>query len=559
MKRNAKLFNLGLITLMGGALASCSNELNEPSYGGGNSGNGIGLIKSPDMIAWSGNETIGTTKTLLPDGYSFQTRGSDMNANMWNQNWDCPSRSAEDLSDKELAELKALLSKGKETHNEIILNYENYYVQQIYKGESSYRAKDNNGGDSNEYVIGSDKMNHLQANNGGSYEHINNFNYGNNTNIPGKCGCGKVHSGTTLMINMSLDNIEPNNQFGFDESWGTQPKFFNNYIIVEYEGYYYVGFDYEAHKQRDTHNSGEAMQIDRDWNFTDWIVRIIPAYPKGTTPGQPGDSEDNDKPGDSEDNDQPGNGGSETINWHENEVEVNFSINDTHDHYDIEDLVSKLSIHVRYPNDVTVTIPVPTSHVVEADDLAIVLSHKTPDESYGKSHTATYNINGNDVKLKVTYFQDEDDATTTYIMVTTTGINEDVINYLMEKNGDGINFEIYNYYHWNEKDSDGNWVRKPGNVQISELQTSHLNNATITFHDKNYPDYYINAFGCEYNDDGEKIEDLKKVNDCTVSIVNTQISDFGSPIGPTNHLNGTKWNYIYVKKGVNPNHAHKVR
>ena len=211
------------------------------------------------------------------------TRAANVKGNLWYKTWDRPVNVA--LSDAEIEELKALLTKNEPTTNTVIIPYENYWVQQVYQGEATYRAKDNNGGYSNEYVKGSEKMNHLQAKNGESYTHINNFNYGNNTTEMVDEGNGYRYVGTTLMENMPTTGITANNQFGFDESWGTENnKFYNNYIIVEYKGNWYVGFDFEAHKAKTTFNNGEAMQVDRDWVFTDWIVKITPAYHIGGTP-----------------------------------------------------------------------------------------------------------------------------------------------------------------------------------------------------------------------------------------------------------------------------------
>jgi len=213
------------------------------------------------------------------------TRTVDDNGNIWYQSWERPYNV--NLSPAEIDELKSLLTKGVETYNTEIFPYENYYIEQIYKGESEDYAYDNNGNKTNTKVKGSQQMNHLQARNGNKYEHSDNFNAGGNSSFQVDQGNGVRYVGITLMRGMSLDGITATNQFGYDESWGTENgKFYNNYLIVQYKGEWYVGFDFEAHKQTDTKNNGEAMQVYRDWAFTDWIVRISPAYPKSLENGR---------------------------------------------------------------------------------------------------------------------------------------------------------------------------------------------------------------------------------------------------------------------------------
>ena len=206
-----------------------------------------------------------------------KTRAANTNGNIWFKTWERPYNV--NLSAAELAELKGLFEKGVPTTNTEIFPYENYYVEQIYKGESSDVAYDKNGNPTNTSVTGSNQMDHLQARDGNNYTHINNFNYGKNETQMVDEGNGTRYVGITLMENMSLNGITANNQFGYSESWGTENgKFYNNYIMVQYKGEWYVGFDFESHKN--VNNPGEARDVNRDWNFTDWIVRVSPAVHK---------------------------------------------------------------------------------------------------------------------------------------------------------------------------------------------------------------------------------------------------------------------------------------
>ena len=228
--------------------------------------------------------TISPDQTWGFGGYDAVTRVANTNGNEWYKTHDRPYNV--NLSSTEIAELKALLTKTGETYNTQIFPYENYYVEQIYKGGTSVSegqaaesdiANDNNGNATNTSVTGSNQMDWLHARSGNEYTHINNFNWGNNTTEMVDDGNGTKYIGITLMENMSLDGITATNQFAFTESWGTQKVFYNNYLIVKYKGEWYVGFDYEGHKGTDTHNANEAMQVERNWAFTDWIVRISPA------------------------------------------------------------------------------------------------------------------------------------------------------------------------------------------------------------------------------------------------------------------------------------------
>ena len=242
-------------------------------------------------IGASSEADIPANQTWGFGGYSAATRGANDNGNIWYLTYERPYNV--NLSAEELAELKALLTKTPGTYNTQIFPHENYYVEQIYKGGTSVAAgqaaesdiaNDNNGNATTTSVTGSNQMDWLHARNGSELIHIDNFNYGNNNDQKVDEGNGTRYYGITLMENMSLDGITATNQFAFTESWGTQKVFYYNYLIVQYKGEWYVGFDFEAHKGTDTHNANEAMQVERNWAFTDWIVRISPAEYKVVDP-----------------------------------------------------------------------------------------------------------------------------------------------------------------------------------------------------------------------------------------------------------------------------------
>lgn len=236
---------------------------------------------------------------------------------------------------------------------------------------------------------------------------------------------------------------------------------------------------------------------------------------------------------------------------HNNEVEVNLSVMDTHRYYEDEDLVTKLSIHVRKACDVKVRIPVPYETLVEADDLDIVLNR--PDLVYGEGHHASFDIDGHTVELEVNFVEANDCAGNGYgyyIEVSTKCINKEVLDYCMAQNKDGVNFEILNYYQWNVLNVDGTSQRRtPTAEEIEALRNDWLNKSTIEFGYDNgrwnafttvsdYPYYFINAFGEKA---GER--------DCLVKVISNQSEGYDNYyVGP--HLNGSDKNLIYVRNDI---------
>lgn len=249
--------------------------------------------------------------------------------------------------------------------------------------------------------------------------------------------------------------------------------------------------------------------------------------------------ENNDETGDT------GDGKEEDIKYPTtSEVEVNLSINDTH--YDVEDFVSKLSIHVRYANDVRINIPIPAQYYLDVDDLYILNKHEDGLGVYGTEHNAEYDIAGFKVTLNVSYSEDG-------ITVTTNGINQNVFDYCVENFRDGLNFEIYNYFVGRVQNADGDWVSS--DLSVADLQ-EYLNKSTIEFIDNSgntlngteCPDYYINAFGNrgEYNgnEEPENGYDPTVSEDCKVTIDSAQANDYGNGV-TGGHLNNSEDNVIY--------------
>ena len=202
-----------------------------------------------------------------------RTRGHNVNRNEWANTFNIPANVTADEREKVVAEFSKLRVGAVNENN---VNWADYFIYEVYKGEASY--KDGFGQD----VVGSDHMNHLQVKkaegdllppDNACWEHANDFNNGNST------GNWQSIEGATLMLNSgTLD-------FAYHNS--TDSKYHNEYIIIPGEkidaslaGFYYVGFDFYA-----THPEGQDanknMDVERDWIFNDWIVRISPAEFKG--------------------------------------------------------------------------------------------------------------------------------------------------------------------------------------------------------------------------------------------------------------------------------------
>lgn len=243
----------------------------------------------------------------------------------------------------------------------------------------------------------------------------------------------------------------------------------------------------------------------------------------------------------------------ETVNqkYLNDEVEVNLAINDVHldeagaQKYNVADLCSKLSIHLRSAKDVKITIPVPESIYCDQDDLIILKNHLEDNFVYGGApdNEVAMEIDGNTVTLKLTYSENA-------ITVETSGMNADVLAYCRENYGDGLNFEVYNYFNRANMpltDEDGNKIgglvdtTKFDEWDVTDLKTA-LDNSTIEFVGGT-PEYYINAFTGHTTLEAQGLEFI----DCYVTPVENQIGEYVNVYyGP--HFNGYEKNLIYSKK-----------
>ena len=204
------------------------------------------------------------------------TRGHNVNRNEWGTgngvggNVSVP----QNVTENERQLVYNYFNQERRVDKSVQVNWSDYFISEVWKGEDVY--KDGFGND----VLGSDKMNHLQVRYGegsidadgnlvGEWEHANDFNNGNHYSTY------NTIEGHTYMNNSGTLEFAYHN--------ATDSKYHNEYLIVpgsdidaSLAGYYYVAFDFYA-----THPAGQEdnknMDVERDYVYTDWIVRISPA------------------------------------------------------------------------------------------------------------------------------------------------------------------------------------------------------------------------------------------------------------------------------------------
>ena len=450
-------------------MASCSNRDNEEAAGQIT----FGVAQSPDFIYYSGTSLLGST---------FGTRAANVNGNQWYQNWERPANVTEEERSKVVEEFS---KKREGVKNTLSVTWRNFWVQQVYKGQTAYTDGYGSG-----IGLGSDHMNHLLVFNNlktevinwwpyeeavteyeGTYEHINNFNNGNNTTTYTDDETHQTYLGTTLMVNMGTDGRDE--QFAYHNS--TDSKYHYEYIILNIDGSYYIGFDFYADGTKE-YPANKNMDVERDWVFNDWIVKVVPAQKLGAEPVDPSLHEATDGPADPE-----------TLAPPTGEIEVNLSLNALRDKDDY--IYTKLSIHVRDTADVEVFIPVTPEYYCQADDMDIVLSHQMGVEMHSSaSDRISYDIDGRTVTATISYEAGG-------IRVRTEGISAQVLKYLRSNYSDGLTIEVWNYYN--------DYAVSRGR----EVLKTMLDGSTVTFTAE--PGRYVNAFG--------RVGEARNPLDCTVA------------------------------------------
>lgn len=270
----------------------------------------------------------------------------------------------------------------------------------------------------------------------------------------------------------------------------------------------------------------------------------------------------------------PNIAGTKATNKYENkEVEVNLAIQDIHEKYDIEDLVSHLSIHVRTATDVEIYLPVEEQYYCDQDDLYIYNERGV--EDWGATYTEnkiTATIEGLPVTLTVDFKAAGDDKEG--IIIKTTGIKEaynaalTTLDNLAKDNDEeaaeeteeeveakkaakaaaeavitnGINFDIFNYYIRANQYTTGSYAswtlpELKEALDLSEIEFDPINNGEETV-----VDFYINAFTSDENGDANFVTGTEVERDCIVT-PKTQIGEFIDP-----QTDRYSRNIIYINK-----------
>ena len=557
MQLTNKINGLALATIFAGALVSCTNDLNEPVVNKPDALPALKLVKAPDVTAWSGEQILGNTFAVKA------TRGEGGPVVASNTiKGTFKETDVKDLSDK----VNERLSEGKTNVDQIDTDFL-YYAEEDLTFNLYCLLKNTNqihylglfyydeDGEKHEQKI----WESIEPN---FYDKSYDWDYENDVqvvtqNLEGVQvtvkagykfgfywdGVCRPHEGNytdeTCVYYSISDLNEPQKDSDSDEVLSTHAGTFDvdGKTILGLEDWY--DFDYQDLvfftdvTLKKVESSEKFPTIEEDVKCPSCGHPESDCEKEGgcghkdcqcpnckQEPGDKSSDEGGDNNGNEEETEEPDVETSVTNPTGQNEVEINLSFDEKPTgEAGVSDLVSKLSIHVRHATDVEVFIPVPKLYYVEADDMAIVMQHEPNHMLHGGPYEVKYNLKDSELTVTLTVAFEDDG-----IRITTDGITQEVIDWCYEKCGDGINFEIWNYFN---------------DTLTEDKLEEYLNQATVKFLDKE-PDYYINAFN--ENEDGSKFE-----NDCTVEIVDDQKADFNYN-GEGEHLNGSSKNQIYENK-----------
>ena len=196
-----------------------------------------------------------------------KTRYSYPNGNMWaDEGYQIPLP----ITDAERVAVVEAFRTHTQSNTDI--NLTTFFVQQVYKGGANYAKvnyttetytyRDKTPNNPNRY-ISSNHMNQLNCgkNSWGYYDHVFDFNYGNSNDYNG-CMLMKESGTTDFYYHNSVDSKNHHEYITLKVTW-TEPD------GTRRSGSY-VGFDFLADGQNPN------QQVDRDWKFDDWIVKVIP-------------------------------------------------------------------------------------------------------------------------------------------------------------------------------------------------------------------------------------------------------------------------------------------
>lgn len=238
--------------LTGAAMSSCVDEIEDlydPSY----------AAKKKQQYETQWKIQFGSIDPGHTWGFSdsaseakAMTRGANTESNLWGNYIIVPSTPSE----QEIADVLVEFNKPIDKSASKQVNWSDFWVQHIYQGSNSYITEpDMNGHQQELQNVLLDQMQTLYYNANGElvYDHVNNFN----------ASLGSI----MLMQNSGTVGFAYSNSKDSGKAYG-------DYVIMEVNGEYYVGFDFSCNNPNTT--------VKADGIYNDWIVKIIPAEYKNT-------------------------------------------------------------------------------------------------------------------------------------------------------------------------------------------------------------------------------------------------------------------------------------
>ena len=451
MNRKTILFSLvGLSLFLTCTVTSCSGSTEMNQY---DSASDIKPVKTPDIRLYSGNNVLYTsldisTKAVVNGNYyKIQDFGSKSE---WMQtqypilyefydNAPALTDRGEGVSQAEFDAVMSYLTAHPDEGG-TKCNLTTYFIQNVGTMNETYHIKFMDGDvvRSEAWLNSSSQMDYIAF--GDTY--INDYNayYGP------RALCVNIPVVTPCYHDMHSD-VRQENHYRF--------------YVIEYDGKknLYLCFDYA------TYQYGGFLEYNGDGVYTDWVVKLIPA--DGSDITDPDEADDTES-----DEEEP----DELDFYATDHVEVNFSVNDKHATGDW--IHTKLSIHVRAVTDVELFIPVSQDYYCDLDDLNQAIAHSVEvDKRISQPRTGTFEIidtlTGDVFEISASIlFQSNG------IRITTQGMTSELLAYLNAEYGDGLTFEIWNYYNVNAIDRE---TLKP-----------FLDATTISF--TSAPTMFVNAF-----------------------------------------------------------------
>lgn len=370
---NKNLFTMSSLFALALGMASCSS--------------GDDVTSSPLEMAKQNVKAFGTRSTeinmYLGNVKVPQTRGVDVNGNMWSYMPEYPTD----------AEKRGVLEyvRNNPTAEVPWPGYTYYYVQDVIGAHNQYSYTDWNNA-KHDGIDGTSHLDRLEIKeNNNNFLHVNNFN-------AGKCDNAATHNAALMTDGFKGARVH--------DSYGNTD--IENWCIYYYEGNYYLAFDYAMSK--------DDGSIAADGIYDDWIVKIIPG--KGVPPTPP-------TPPTPPIPSEPLKG------------EVEFDIHQQ-EHKDWKEI--KTSVHVRDTAAVRVFIPVPYEYQAVADDFDI---RTGADYAYIENLEAKFSFAGKEFTFPV---QINHNLTGIEILIDcTTDEAKEALKLARGVYDDGITFEINSY------------------------------------------------------------------------------------------------------------------